>query len=42
MGNQLCPANNKEIISNFKDIEKGDRSVSELVASYLAHNKQQN
>ena len=34
MGNQLCPANNKEIIENFKGIQKGDKSMSDLV-SYL-------
>jgi len=35
MGNQLCPANNKDILENFKGIEKGDKSVSDLV-NYLA------
>ena len=35
MGNQLCPANNKEIFENFKGIEKGDKSVSDLV-NFLA------
>lgn len=41
MGNQLCPADKKEILSNFQELEKGDRSVSLLVANYLARNKAQ-
>jgi hypothetical protein len=39
MGNQLCPANNKDLLKNFEGLEKGDRSVSELVANYFQGKK---
>ena len=41
MGSQLCPANDKEIIQNFKELESGDKSFSIMLANYLSQNKKE-
>ncbi len=36
MGNSLCPASKKDIIQNFTEIEKGDKSYESLFKGCLS------
>ena len=42
MGNQLCPANGKDVLENFKDMEKANQSVSDIVANILSQPNKNN